>query len=103
MRKIQRGEISKSDLSAAQEHLIGSILLGAENIDARMMRLAKNEYVLGRYMSYEELADNLEKVTLDEVVAVARDAFQSGGVSLATLGPARRENLDLDCLEFTDS
>ena len=102
VRKIQRGEISKSDLSAAQEHLIGGILLGSESVDARMMRLAKNEYALGRFMSYEELVASLKKVSVDEVVAVARDAFRSGEVSLVTLGQAKKEDLDLDCLQFAD-
>jgi predicted Zn-dependent peptidase len=98
MRKIQKGKISKSDLSAAKEHLTGGILLGAESVDARMMRLARNEYVLGRYMSYEELVTSLEKVSVDEVIAVARDAFQSERVSLATLGQARKEDMDLTFL-----
>ncbi|UCF56929.1 MAG: insulinase family protein, partial [Deltaproteobacteria bacterium] len=55
IRKIKGGEVSKSDLSAAREHLIGGILLGSENTDIRMMRLAKNDYVFGRYVSYDEL------------------------------------------------
>ncbi|MDY7035946.1 MAG: pitrilysin family protein, partial [Thermodesulfobacteriota bacterium] len=102
IKKIQRGEISKPDLSDAREHLIGGLLLGAESTDARMMRLAKNEYVFGRYFTYEELVMNLEKVTVDKVVAVAGDIFKSDKVSLTTLGPFKREDLDLDCLRFID-
>ena len=93
--KIQEGEISETDLSAAREHLTGGILLGAESTDARMIRLAKNEYVFGRYIRYEELVDNLEKVAIDEVVACAREAFMPDNVSLATLGPFKKEDLDL--------
>jgi len=59
--KIRRGEISRSDLSAAQEHLIGGILLGSESTDSRMMRLARNEYLFGRYQSFEELVSHLER------------------------------------------
>jgi len=98
--KIHQGEISKSDLAAAKEHLVGGILLGAESTDTRMMRLAKNEYVFGRYMSYEELVADLEKVTVDEVVAIAREAFRTDEISLVTLGPLKREDLDLSCLQF---
>ena len=74
--------------------------MGAESTDTRMMRLAKNEYVFGRYLSYEELVTHLERVTVDEVVAVARETFKEGKVSLATLGPFRKEDLDLGSLEF---
>jgi predicted Zn-dependent peptidase len=98
--KIQQGGISDSDLEAAKEHLVGSILLSAESTDARMVRIAKNEYVFGRYISYEELVDDLEKVTVDEVVACANETFLTGRVSLATLGPIKKEELDLGCLQF---
>jgi predicted Zn-dependent peptidase len=100
MDNIRRGDLSKADLAAAQEHLIGGILLGSENTDARMMRLAKNEYIFGRHMSYEELVTNLERVTIDQVVAVASETFQTDKLSLVTLGPVREGDLDLGCLQF---
>jgi predicted Zn-dependent peptidase len=65
-----------------------------------MMRLAKNEYVFGRYIPYEEVVDQLEKVQVEEVVAVAKEAFTTGRVSLTTLGPIKEEDLDLSCLDF---
>jgi predicted Zn-dependent peptidase len=101
IKKIQKGEVSKSDLAAAQEHLIGGIILGSENTDVRMMRLAKNEYVYGRYVGYEELVANLEKVTVDELIAVAGETFQSDEISLVTLGPVSRKELDMGHLQFS--
>jgi predicted Zn-dependent peptidase len=100
IKNIQAGDISKSDLDATKEHLVGSILLGSESTDARMMRIAKNEYVFGRYIPYEEVVDQLEKVKVEEVVAVAKEAFATGRVSLTTLGPIKEEDLDLSCLDF---
>ncbi|MFH1122537.1 MAG: pitrilysin family protein [Pseudomonadota bacterium] len=100
--KIQKGAISKGDLTATKEHLVGGILLGSENTDSRMMRLAKNEYIFGRDVPYEELLSEVQRVTVEEVVAVAREAFQSDSVSLATLGPVGTEDLDLDSLQFTE-
>jgi predicted Zn-dependent peptidase len=102
IKRIQKGELSKSDLKAAQEHLIGGILLGGESTDNRMMRLARSEYIFGRYMSYEELVKHLEKVTMDEVVAVAKESFLSDKVSLVTLGPITKEDLNLEYLQFAD-
>ena len=101
LKKIQRGDVSKSDLKAAKEHLIGGVILGSENTDTRMMRLAKNEYIFGRYMSYDELIANLEKVTVDEVVKVAGETFQDNKVSLVTLGHTKGEDVDLGCLQFS--
>ncbi len=100
IRKIQDGDITNSDLAATKEHLIGSILLGAESTDSRMMRLAKNEYVFGRNISFEEVEEELGKVRVDDVVAVAKEIFKTGQVSLGTLGPFKKEDLDLSCLDF---
>ena len=100
IKKIKNGEITVSDLTAAKEHLIGVILLGSENTDARMMRIAKNEYVFGRYISYEELIEDLENVTVDEVVACTDETFHDGNVSLATLGPFKQEDLDSESPPF---
>lgn len=94
--KIQNGEVSQKDLDAAREHLIGVILIGSESTDARMMRLAKNEFIFGRYIEYDELVADMEKVTIDEIITCAKDAFSPGSVTITTLGPFKEEDLDID-------
>jgi predicted Zn-dependent peptidase len=100
--KIGNGEISEEELRMAKEHLAGGILLGAENLDVRMMRLAKNEYIFGRYIEYDEVIERLERVTIDEVIDRLREAFLPGNVSMATLGPIRKKELDLGIPLFGD-
>ena len=100
IKKICKGEISKSDLAAAVDHLIGGIYLSSESADNRMMRIAKNEFVFQKYVSYEELVSKLQHVTVDEVVEVASDIFQDGTVSLSTLGPIKEDDLDTSNLHF---
>jgi len=100
IRKLQKGDVSRSDLEATLEHLIGGILLGSENTDARMIRLAKNEGIFGRYISYDEVVAELQKVTVDQVVEVAVKAFEKDSVSLVTLGPIEKEKLDLNNVSF---
>lgn len=100
IKKLRNGDLSKSDLAAAKEHLMGGIYLASESGDNRMMRIAKNEFVFERYISYEELVSNLEQVTVDDVVEIAQDIFRDGKVSLATLGPVKEEDLDKGCLQF---
>jgi predicted Zn-dependent peptidase len=100
IKKIQKGELSQSDLNAAVDHLIGGIYLSSESADNRMMRIAKNEFVFKRYVEYDELVSNLEQVTLDEVVKVANDIFRDDKVSFAALGPVKEEELDGSTLLF---
>jgi predicted Zn-dependent peptidase len=99
--KVKRGEITATDLNEAKEHLVGGILLGSESTDSRMLRIAKNEYIFGRYIPYEEIVEDLEAVTIDQVVACAREAFQPEQVSLATLGPFREKDLHLKAPLFS--
>jgi len=100
IKKIIKGDVSESDLAAAKDHLIGGIYLSSESSDSRMMRMAKNEFVFGRYVDSEELVSELEKVSVDDVVEIAGDIFRDGKVSLTTLGPFREEDLNRSNLRF---
>ncbi len=93
--KIQEGDLTEKDLNEARDHLVGGILLGSENTDSRMMRLAKNEYVFGRFIEYEELVENLNQVTLDDIMTCIKDAFSKESVVVTTLGSLKQEELTL--------
>mgnify|MGYP002345744602 CR=1 FL=1 len=98
--KIRRGEVSEEELTHAKDNLVGGLYLGAEGAEGRMMRLAKNEFLFGRYVSYDELAESIERVRLDEVVEVSRSIFEDGRLALATLGPMKEEEVAADILHF---
>ena len=100
IQKIQKGSISMDDLAAAKDHIVGGIYLSSENPDNRMMRNAKNEFVFDRYVSYEELVEEIEKVTVDEVVQAAGAIFRDARVFLTTLGPFTGEKLNPARLRF---
>ena len=100
IKRIQDGELSVSDMARTKEYLIGGILLGSENIDNMMIRLAKNEFIFERYIRYEELIAELEKVTLDEVIDVSKRIFSADKVSLTVLGPVDRDKIAVDPLNF---
>lgn len=100
IRKIQDGDLAGEDLEAAKEHIIGGIYLSSESVDNRMMRLAKNEIVFDRYVTYEEVAERIEQVTLDEVIQEAKTIFKGSETSLVTLGPFGGERLDSTWLRF---
>jgi predicted Zn-dependent peptidase len=76
--KIEEGDLSEADIDEAREHLIGGILLGSENTDSRMMRIAKNEFIFGRYIEYAEVIDYLKKVTIDDIVECMKQSFYPG-------------------------
>jgi len=100
IKKMSRGEFSRSDLEAAKDYLTGSIYLSSENTESRMMRLAKNEFIFGRYIGYDELVSNLEAVTFDEVVDASKEIFRKDKASLAALGPIKDEDISRSRLDF---
>ncbi|MCP4669334.1 MAG: insulinase family protein [Deltaproteobacteria bacterium] len=100
IRKISKGELSRTDLEEARDHLIGGLYLASESAENRMMRMAKNEFLFNRYVGIDELVSSLEQVTVDDVVEIAGRIFLKDGVSLVTLGPIKEEDLDTSTLAF---
>ena len=94
--KLMSGDLETAELEAAKEYLKGSILLNSENTDNRMTRLAKNEIVFGRFVPFEEVLQRIDKVTVDEVVELARNRLDPESISVNSLGPWDG-NLEFPC------
>lgn len=75
------------ELAKVKRLLCGNLLLGLERMSARMMRMARNEYVYGRYISPEETRRNIESVTKEQVAAVAKELFAPGQQRITAIGP----------------
>jgi Predicted Zn-dependent peptidases len=93
LQKLKKGELDSAELSAAKEFVKGGILLGAESSDNRMTRIAKNEMMFGRDIPFEEVLDDLNKVTTEELVALADEILQPDQFSLVSLGPVNEGDL----------
>jgi len=92
------GDITHSDMAAARDYMVGGIYLASESTESRMIRMARNELIFGRYVPYEETISNIEAVRLDDVVEMANMIFKDQTLSLVTLGPVDEHNLALDKL-----
>jgi predicted Zn-dependent peptidase len=86
--------IPAAELSAAKEYLRGSMYLNAESTDSRMNRLAKNEFLFGRHIPFEEVEAKISHVTSEAVLAWFRDAYHPSRISLMLFGP-----VDMDVAE----
>jgi predicted Zn-dependent peptidase len=85
--------ISEDELEAAKELLKGNFLLGMENTDNRMTRLARNEIYFGRHITPEEVLANIDEVTREEIRSLAARMFRPGTLAVAALGPVSEEDL----------
>jgi predicted Zn-dependent peptidase len=96
-----KGEpISDTELRAAKEHIKGGIYLAAENTDNRMSRLAKNEIIFERFVTYEEIEAGLERVTVEDVQALAQEIFRPEVMSLVLLGQVNGVDVDQTYLDL---
>jgi predicted Zn-dependent peptidase len=94
LRRFKREPISDTELRAAKEHIKGGIYLAAENTDNRMSRLAKNEIIFNRFVAYDEIEEGLERVTVEDVQALAQEIFRPEVMSLVLHGQV--DGLDVD-------
>lgn len=87
MKRLKEEPIDDSELKNAKEHLKGGLYLATESTSNQMTRLAHNEINFGRHIPLQELVDEIEKVTAEDILNLAQDTFQDSAVSLALLGP----------------
>lgn len=87
LRRLKEEGVSDTELAAAKEYLKGSIYLHAEEVEQRMLRLAKNEIHFGDYIPIEDVVAGLNRVTAVQVQELAREFFRAERWALALLGP----------------
>ena len=100
LNKCKDNGISDSELKTAKEHLKGHTLLASESVDNRMSRLAKCEIYFDKFIPIEEILNNIDKVTSQEVKDLAREIFNREYLSLAALGPINHKDLTPDLLDI---
>jgi Predicted Zn-dependent peptidases len=67
--------ITEEELSRGKEQLKGSIILGLESTSSRMNRLGKNELMLGRHESLDDLIRRIEQIDMKEIRIVLDRMF----------------------------
>ncbi len=83
--------ISEAELASAKEQLKGSMYINAESTDSRMNRMAKNEFLFGRYVPFEESEEKINRVTVQEIQSWFRRAFTPDRLALMLFGPVEME------------
>jgi predicted Zn-dependent peptidase len=85
-RSVRNDGVSAEELRRAKDHLKGSMMLSLESTSSRMSNLARQTMYLHRFISLDEMLSSIEKVTREEVHAIARDFFDPSRITLTVLG-----------------
>jgi len=77
--------MTAAELRKGKEQLKGSLILSLESTSSRMNRLGKNELLLGKHYSMDEIIERIEEVELEQVHQLTKDVF-SHPFALAMVG-----------------
>lgn len=100
LRRVVSERIPDEELKLVKDQAISSILLGLESSSARASALARQEIIHGRRISPEEIIQQVEAVTPDDMQRIAARYFTSESLSLGALGNLNGFKVDRERLKI---
>lgn len=88
--KIQSEPIGEEELSEAKTQLKGKLMLSQESTSNRMTRLAKSELYFNRFVTLDELVENIDAVTSEDLLEFSKEFFNIGEYSETLLLPEEK-------------
>lgn len=73
--KLRADGITEKELNNSKEQLKGSLMLSLESTNSRMSRNGKNELLLRRHRSLDEIVEQIDQVTKESVDGMANKIF----------------------------
>ncbi|WP_442599548.1 M16 family metallopeptidase [Neobacillus sp. D3-1R] len=75
LEKFKKEGLTEKELSNCKEQLKGSLMLSLESTNSRMSRNGKNELLLKRHRSLDEIVEQIDQVTKESVDRLANSTF----------------------------
>ena len=85
-RDLKERPVPADELRRAKDHLKGSLMLSLESPGSRMANLARQDLYYGRVRSLDEVSEEVESVTAEQVQALANEWFDQPKIALSVLG-----------------
>jgi len=89
--RIKEHAVDPGELKDAIEYSKGCLLLASESTDNQMFRQAQNEIHFGRFVSLDEVINDIESVKEEDMLNLARNLFDSNNLAITILGPVSGE------------
>lgn len=94
--------LSTEEVSRGKEQLKGSLILSLESTSSRMNRLGKNELMLGRHYTLDDMLAKIDKVTEEDIKEVTT-AMLSVPFAVATVGTNDKDAASIGRTQFVPS
>ncbi|MDO8784908.1 MAG: pitrilysin family protein [Syntrophales bacterium] len=88
--------LTEKEMTSARELVKGNFLLGMESTDNRMMKLARDEICLKRYVPPEEVIAQIDAVGAEDIRTLSRELFNPDIISLAAIGRISEKDCNLN-------
>lgn len=86
LKKLKADGITEKELTNSKEQLKGSLMLSLESTNSRMSRNGKNELLLKRHRSLDEIIEQIDMVSKNSVDEMARTVF-TDNFSVSLISP----------------
>jgi predicted Zn-dependent peptidase len=83
--------VSEKELQKTKDHMIGGLVLGLETSDDLASFYGSQEILTDKTTPPAVLAARIKKVTMRDILAVAKTIFKDKGLNLAVVGPYKSE------------
>ena len=89
--RMQNEKVGDKELSEVKAQLKGKLMLSQENTSNRMTRLAKSELYFNRFVTLDELVENIDSVTAEELLTFSKEFFNVDLFSETLLVPEKKK------------
>src|SRR5690606_3356485 len=86
---LKQDGITSKELQNSKEQLKGNLMLSLESTNSRMSRNGKNELLLGKHRTLDEMIEEIDQVTVDSVNKIANQIF-TDDYTIALISPDNR-------------
>ena len=100
LRRLKQETVSEAELERAKDQLKSNMVIGLESSGSRMSNLARQQMYFGRFFGIDEIIEEIEAVTPDDVQELAQQLFRPEAIALTllgNLGSMKIERQDLAC------
>ncbi|KKR89175.1 MAG: putative zinc protease [Candidatus Wolfebacteria bacterium GW2011_GWA2_42_10] len=91
-RKLSQKAVDEKELQKSKDHLLGNLMLSLETSDELASFYGGQEILTKKLIGPDELAQKIQAVKAEEIMAVAKDIFQNNKLNLAIIGPFKDKN-----------
>ncbi len=100
LRRLKEEPVPEEEMRLAKQTVKRATLLSLDSVSARMSNVARTWLTHGRFFGLDEVVEAVERVTAEQVQALAQESFAPGRVGLAMLGRVEEAQVtaaDLEC------